>query len=592
MKPRSFFLRLFVGNLLLVALTVALAALAFYRAVNHRVQESHRDAQVRLLHLAHHYVQRAWPLGSVDNELYRRLMPPPEMRLTIIDRSSKVLADSWADPAQMVNHDTPDRKELQAALAGKEGEDTRPSGTLNVPFRYMALPVERDGQVLGAVRVAMAVRAILKDETFIRRTLLWAGGSAILIASLLALLVGWVWSKPLRQITHTARKIAAGNLTYRAQISGSAELAQLGSALNQMRDSLAGQIRLSAAQRQNLQTVVANLREGVIAVARDGRIVLMNDSAVRLLAPSAEQTAGQHFQTVIHMVEAVQLIHDVLETTGSIERQIEIDVPQGHRVLYAAASALAPTADNEIAVLLVVRDVTEEARTAAMKAEFVANASHELRTPLATIRAAVESLEMIGPQDAEAFGKFVAILSRQVARLESMTKDLLDLHIVERGRDKLRLEEMDLSRLGRWVEEQFAPRSREKGVELKVRTDGSALPFRSDWMLLQLILQNLIENAIRFTPAQGQVECELLDQDAHLLVRVRDTGCGIPPAMQERVFERFFQADAARSGDARIRGTGLGLAIVKHATERLGGKITLQSDVGRGTTVTVQVPKR
>ena len=593
MKPRSFFLRLFVGNLLLVALIVAVAALAFYRAVNHRVQESHRDAQVRLLRLAHHHVQSVWPLGpNPDNDLYRRLMPPPEMRLTIIDRQGNVLADSWADPAHMANHNTPDRKELQAALAGHEGEDTRPSGTLSVPFRYMAMPITRDAQIVGAVRVAMAVRAILEDESFIRRALLWAGASAILTASLLALLIAWVWSRPLRQIAHTARKIAAGNLTYRAQISGSAELAQLGSALNQMRDSLAGQIRLSAAQRQNFQTVVANLREGVIAVARDGRIVLMNDSAVRLLAPSADQVAGQHFQTVIHPPEAVQLIHDALQTTGSSERQIDIDNQGQRRVLYAAASVLPPAEDIEISVLLVVRDVTEEARTAAMKAEFVANASHELRTPLATIRAAVESLEMVGPEDAQAFEKFVAILGRQVARLESMTKDLLDLHIVERGRDKLRLEETDPSRLARWVEEQFIPRAREKGVELVVSTSGSDRPFRSDGMLLQLILQNLIENAIKFTPAQGRVQCEILGQDGQLVVCVRDTGCGIPPAMQERVFERFFQADAARSGDARIRGTGLGLAIVKHAAERLGAKISLQSDVGRGTTVTVQVPKR
>lgn len=593
MKPRSFFLRLFLGNLLLVALIVAVAAVAFYRAVNHRVQESNRDSQVRLLRLAQHYVQRTWPLDKgVDNHLYQRLMPPSEIRLTIIDGQGNVLADSWADPAHMANHDTPERKEVQAALAGDEGEDTRSSGTLDVPFRYMALPVERGGKVVAVVRVAMAIRAILKDESFIRRALLWVGASAVLTASLLALLIAWVWSRPLRQIAHTARKIAAGNLTYRAQISGSAELAQLGSALNQMRDSLAGQIRLAAAQRQNFQTVVANLREGVIAVARDGRIVLMNDSAVRLLARSADQVAGQHFQTVIHPPEAVQLLHDVLQTTGSSDRQIEIDSQGQRRVLFAAAIALPPAEDNEIAVLLVVRDVTEEARTAAVKAEFVANASHELRTPLATIRAAVESLEMVGPQDAQAFQKFVAILGRQVARLESMTKDLLDLHVLERGRDKLRLEETDPSRLARWVEEQYAPQAREKGIDLSVSVGGSDRPFRSDGMLLQLILQNLVENAIKFTPAQGRVQCEILGQDGQVVLCVRDTGCGIPPAMQERVFERFFQADAARSGDARVRGTGLGLAIVKHAAERLGAKISLQSDVGRGTTVTVQVPKR
>ena len=593
MKPRSFFLRLFLGNLLLIGVIIAAAGIVFYRSVNQRVYRADQAAQHDLLRLAQHHFEATWPPAvAADTEAFRRLMPGPEMRLTVVDAEGKVLLDSWADPAGMANHKTPDRKEILDALAGRDGQDVRPSETLKTSFRYLAMPVRRGDQVAGAVRVAMAVRAIAEHEGFVLTALLWAGAGAVALAVVLALLVSWVWSRPLAQITHAARKIAAGNLTYRAQISGSAELSQLGTALNEMRDSLARQISLAAAQRQNFQTAVANLREGVVAVGPKGRIMLMNQSAGELLASSADQAAGQHFQAVINLVEVVQLFHDVLQTRQGAEREIECELQGRRRILHAQAIAVPPAAGNEIAALLVVRDMTEQARTAAMKAEFVANASHELRTPLATIRAAVESLESVAPDDREALGKFVAILGRHVARLENMTKDLLDLHLVERARGKLRLEEIAPGAIVQWTQGQFAAAAGDKGVRLEVRAAGSDAPFRGDWMLLQLIVQNLVDNAIKFTAPGGSVQCVVEGQDGQVVLRVADTGCGIPPAMQERVFERFFQADASRSGQPAVRGTGLGLAIVKHAADRLGAKISLQSDVDRGTTVTVQVPKR
>jgi two-component system phosphate regulon sensor histidine kinase PhoR len=230
------------------------------------------------------------------------------------------------------------------------------------------------------------------------------------------------------------------------------------------------------------------------------------------------------------------------------------------------------------------------AAAAAMKAQFVANASHELRTPLATIRAAIDELVALQPGGAEELAKLTSVLDRHVARLENMTKDLLDLHLVESSTFALRLQEVALGELAQWVTAQFETPAQDKGLQLHVEAAQPAHVFRSDRKLLELILRNLVDNAIKFTPAGGRVECALEATEQGVLLRVSDTGCGIRPQDQPRVFERFFQSDAARTGDSRTRGTGLGLAIVKHAAERLGAKIDLQSELGRGTQVTALLP--
>jgi two-component system phosphate regulon sensor histidine kinase PhoR len=238
---------------------------------------------------------------------------------------------------------------------------------------------------------------------------------------------------------------------------------------------------------------------------------------------------------------------------------------------------------------VVLRDITDIARTAAVKAEFVANASHELRTPLATLRAAVDSLRAEG-DDRETVERLGEILSRQVARLEEMTQDLLDLHLLEQTRRELHVDDVRRGALAEWARGHFAAQATEAGVTLEVRAEPADFTARSDAKLLQMILQNLIDNGLKFTPSGGRVECLLRVEDDRLLLRVSDTGCGIPAELRERVFERFFQADASRNGTARRRGTGLGLAIVKYAAERLGATVELDSHVGRGTTVRVVLP--
>jgi signal transduction histidine kinase len=182
------------------------------------------------------------------------------------------------------------------------------------------------------------------------------------------------------------------------------------------------------------------------------------------------------------------------------------------------------------------------------------------------------------------------MLGRHVKRLEDLTLDLLDLHAVESAKRELVREAVRLDSLEEWLRRQFAAAAAGKGVALEFDVPAPADTVTTDRRLIELVLQNLVDNAVKFTPAGGRVTCAMVREGECVRLSVADTGAGIPREDQPRVFERFFQSDTARSGDALARGTGLGLAIVKHACERLGAKVSLESELGKGTTVTVLVP--
>ena len=590
MKRFGLLIKLFMGNLLLVGVVIAVGLIVSYQHLNTSYMQHNRTNQDRTAELTARYFQDLWPVSDPQaQKAASQLLDGSEMRLTVIASDGRVLGDSIADPASMDNHNTPDRPEVLTAIDGRNGSDTRLSKTTEVEYRYITRPVRQDDKVVALVRLAMPVRTIAADRALIQNALFWTISATVGAAAMLAMLMSWIWYAPLKQITRAAEQLTAGNLDARVQISGADELAGLAGALNNMRDNLAGQIRAAQTQRQQLRSVVDNLREGVVALDKTGRIVLVNRSAGELLLLGSEDLTGREFKSVMTIGGLRDLYHKLMSAGQSVDGQIEVP-GQDRRILDVRAARVAAGAPGGIAVLLVLHDVTEIAGTAAMKAEFVANASHELRTPLATIRAAAEALSDADGSDPEVIAKVAAILHRHITRLEQMTNDLLNLHLVETPGAGPNLTDISLASLVERIGEDHADQAQTKQIELVVSTDAEDFVFASDTTLLQLIVDNLLGNALNFTPVGGKVTCTLTNNACNVTLEVTDTGCGIPLEIQDRVFERFFQARASRSGDAIVRGTGLGLAIVKHATDRLGGTVTLESKPGEGTRITVTLP--
>jgi two-component system phosphate regulon sensor histidine kinase PhoR len=328
-------------------------------------------------------------------------------------------------------------------------------------------------------------------------------------------------------------------------------------------------------------------------------VLIINSPAAELLQLSPAQVIGKKTVSVVNDEALLQLLDaagkvspeaDATTDTRPVHREVRL-IRGKQRLTYQSVATRTATGG----ALLVLRDVSTMANTLQMKTDFVANASHELRTPIAAIKIAMETLQDVYGDDTQQSEWCITIIEGHVKRLEEMLRDLLDLSRLESPDAEPKLAEVKPWDLYAIVRSTLGPTARQKGVDLRFGDDPiTPDSFRSDERLLHLVLKNLIENSVKFTAPGGTIILSMIAIEHHgkpaVELKVTDTGIGIPPEHLDRVFERFYQVDSARSGTAG-RGTGLGLAIVKHAVAALGGSVRLTSTVGKGTTVTCILPQ-
>jgi two-component system, OmpR family, phosphate regulon sensor histidine kinase PhoR len=424
-------------------------------------------------------------------------------------------------------------------------------------------------------------------------------GVAILIAAIAPLtsimgLATWFlvsWVAPTRELCAVAGRMAGGDWTARAHPGGSEEIRSAAAALNTVAVTTARQLAELDGRRGDLQSLVDALPDPILLADSQHRVALINAPATDLLQVSSQQAIGRRLSNIINDEAILGLLEPLGDhTSPELTRHREIRVfRNGHRGTFQAVAS--PTKTGGL--LLVLRDVSTLAGAAQMKTDFVANASHELRTPIAAIKIAFETLADVYREDPDQTQKCVNIIAGHLKRLEEMLGDLLDLSRVEAPGVDPSLTRVHIDEFFAGLRAAMEPMARQKLVELAFSEGTQPKPenFISDLRLLNLILKNLIENSIKFTPAGGKISIDLVDEQyGNVALIVADTGIGVPPEHLERVFERFYQVDAARSGSAG-RGTGLGLAIVKHAVHALNGTVELKSVVGAGTTITCRFPQ-
>jgi len=401
-----------------------------------------------------------------------------------------------------------------------------------------------------------------------------------------------------RHLAETADRMAAGDWAARAEVSGAEDPRSLAGRLNLLAAAAARGMSDLDHQRSNLQQLVDSLPDPILLSDPQQHVVLINTPAARMLQVLPSEVLGKKFVNVVNDAQILDLFESIHE---SPVHQQEIRIARaGQRNIYQGVG----TRTKAGGVLIVLRNVTTMASAIQMKTDFVANASHELRTPIAAIKIAFETLNEVYREDPETSQKCIGIIEGHMHRLEELLRDLLDLSRVETTDLKPQLGEVSAAQLFQILRQALVPMARQREVELKFEGD-ELLKFSSDVRLLDLTLKNLAENAIKFTPPGGSVTVAIsrhapaagAGSGSHaplaseIRIIVADTGVGIPQEHLDRVFERFYQVEPARTGGG-MRGTGLGLAIVKHAVHALGGTIELRSALGKGTTAVCTIPDR
>lgn len=417
-------------------------------------------------------------------------------------------------------------------------------------------------------------------------------------------------------VLHLVSNLSQGQYARRADPTVKGVAGELARAAN----ALAGELEQRAAKAQedsdHLISLLAMLdHTNEIAIATDNvdTIRLVNPTAARVLDRPVDAMLGRHIDTVVHHPDLRALYRNAFSATGPVSAQVALQAP-GRTLHCQATAATIYNGAHYRGTFLVLRDITEVAKTLQMKTDFATNASHELRTPLASIRAAVETMKEAGVEDPDTTRRCIDIINNHVLRLQLMVQDLLDLSRVEDSRALVRADRVDLQLVCDVMASSHTAQLAEKKLSLKVELSEEAQSLKGDERLLTLILKNLVDNAIKFTPAgsivvrsyihtgpwnengamtaasSGQWPAAGQAATDYFVLEVQDTGIGIPPEDRERVFERFYTVNRSRGG--ADRGTGLGLSIVKHAASAMHGIVTLQSELGKGTTVRCIFPRR
>lgn len=580
-----FFKRVFTRVALLLCAGMLVAGAITWQIMQTWLRDDTAAQLSKSVQLARQVIEHGWPFAppaSLQSECLQ-VREQTGLRLTIVAPSGRVLGDSDAEPEHMENHAA--RPEIAAVLDGRTGRDERTSATVGLSFLYVAAPLVINDELVAVVRVAAPAADLDRRE---QALLLWIG-SGLAVALPLALVIAWFLARalagPIQRVGAWAQRMATGDLSTRVEVRGEDEVRQVAEALERMRKTLAARIREVQCQRHDLQITVAHLEEGVVAVNRKGIVLLANAAAKRLLgmghAPEGGPLTEQLAQRSLR-----RLWQKTLET-GQLEtrRELVLHTPAGLRTVDVSILHVAPEADTPIVWLVCLRDITALARTVAMKADFVANSSHELRTPVASIRAAVDTLKEAGIDDA-ARDRFLAMIDRNVTRLTSLTDDLMHLNKVESPSAEPEPATFAVGDVFKTLEFVFAESLREKSAVLDFSSEVAQLHADAKW--LELILKNLIDNAIQFIEDGGRVDVRCRRDGPRIAFEVADDGCGIPHEDIDRVFERFYQVDRARR--SKPGGTGLGLAIVKHAVHAMQGEVAITSAVGVGTTVRFWIP--
>ncbi len=515
-------------------------------------------------------------------------------RVTIIANSGRVLADSEADADKMENH--ANRLEFQDALERGTGQSVHRSVTLGRELVYRAQRYDPAGNAPIVIRLALPLSQIDLSLVELRQRLLIATLLVLLIGAVVSFAFARMFAARVQRLQRFSQRIAEGDFRPLLREGPRDELSDLADSLNQTAARLDREIRLLSGERNRSSAILRSMVEGVAVIDAEERLVFYNRAFSEILNEDPASAEGRPLIEVVRNSDLVGLIRRALRGDEGLQDDITMGITQARsfsitaapvKALDAPAAGRAPS-EKPSGAVVVLHDVTELRRLERVRQDFVANVSHEFKTPLTAIQGFAETLLAGALDDPENNRRFLEIIRNHAIRLARLTNDLLKLARIEAGKLELEFSSVGLLELIEGCTETTLLKANRKEITLEISVPPQLPAVRGDAALLRDVLQNLLDNAIQYTPAGGHISVSAVAGPREAVVTVTDTGIGIPLADSERIFERFYRVDAARSREAG--GTGLGLSIAKHIVEAHGGKLWVESTVGQGSKFSFALP--
>lgn len=583
-----------LGLTYFVLLIAVLAAVDFYAGRILRQNYIHA-ADERLNSLA--LIARSNPPAFYDETAlasWAGAMSRSGARVTIIASDGRVLADSAHDIETMENHSN--RPEFRQAMSSGEGESVRHSHTLDRDLVYWAMRLDRPSGSPVVIRFATPLAEINSALAEVRRKLWEVSLLILLLAIGISAVFSRRFAKRVGRLKEFSERVAVGDFRPLVQDSATDELGDLTRALNDTASRLNSTIRSLSDERNRSAAILRSMAEAIAVIDADEQIRFFNDAFARLWNLDGRNDVKGPAVSLIRHPDVLRLIRSAL---AGEEAQGELSLGASHPRYFSVTAATILTdgdararsenVGSPVGAVVVLHEITEIRRVEQVRKDFVANVSHELRTPLTAIQGFAETLLNGGLEDQENNRRFIEIIRNHASRLARLTDDLLELSKIEAGKLPIHLQTVKLTDLVAPVIELAQNIALRKGVSLNFVSPPGVVPaFTGDVGLLREVLRNLLDNAIQYTGPNGRIEVSAERKGLAVVFTVADTGIGIPQSEHNRIFERFYRVDVARSREAG--GTGLGLAIAKHIVEAHGGQIWVESAVGEGSKFHFSIP--
>ncbi|WP_102348088.1 cell wall metabolism sensor histidine kinase WalK [Bacillus sp. Marseille-P3661] len=502
----------------------------------------------------------------------------------VADEKFRVIGTSNPNDQGIIGRRTTEVRVKKAIIGEIESENIMVDSRTGNRVFVRAIPIKSSNEVIGAIYLIASMERVYDQMKVINGILISGTVIALAITAFLGVFVARTITRPIADMRKQALVLAEGDFSRKVTVYGDDEIGQLAETFNDLTDKLQRAQETTEGERRKLSSVLANMSDGVIATDNRGQIILMNEPAKNMLNVSRETLHSRSIFSVLNYREA-QTLEELYEGKESI--LLDFSDHRRKYILRANFSIILGDDNKPNGLITVLQDVTEQEVIEQERREFVANVSHELRTPLTTMRSYLEALADGAWQNEELAPRFLNVTQTETERMIRLVNDLLQLSRLDSKDYKMLKQSVNFTEFFHHVIDRFEM-SKESEFVFKRAFSNRERRVEIDKDKITQVLDNIISNALKYSPEGGTVRFELLQKGQMLLVRVSDEGVGIPKEYLPKVFERFYRVDKARS--RKMGGTGLGLAIAREIIQVHGGEVWADSEEGKGTTITFTLP--
>ncbi|WP_099159004.1 cell wall metabolism sensor histidine kinase WalK [Virgibacillus ndiopensis] len=591
---RSIQLKFIIIYILLLLVAVQVIGSYFAQRLEETLRTNFEDSVSNNVKLTSTYLEQAFTKERTEDgpEKLRQdvqeivsEVEKEEMSFQVVNNLGIVLATNDYSSTTNVGKKTTNPI-IQIALNHGESRTKRMWDSKNkVRLFVKAVPIYNDKQlVVGAIYIQASLEGVYSQLETINQIFLKGSILAIAVSAFLGILIARTITKPILEMRNQAQTMAKGDFTQKVNVYGADEIGNLAETFNDLNERLKHSYATIEEERRKLSSVLSNMSDGVIATDRTGAITLMNDAAGKLIGMNPEDIRNEYLPEILQLGEKDV---DITELHDSGSMIIDLSEDDDIFLIRANFSTISDDEEDIIGFITVISDVTEQEQIEQERREFVSNVSHELRTPLTTMRSYIEALTDGAWQDKNIAPKFLSVTQNETERMIRMVNDLLQLSKMDNKDYGLHMEKTDFLAYLNHIIDRFAMNEHE-GIKLQRELPKGQFYVWMDKDKMTQVLDNIISNAIKYSPEGGTIRFKIEKQRHQLLVSVQDQGIGISYDKVDKIFDRFYRADKART--RKLGGTGLGLAIARELVEAHHGKIWAKSKVGKGTTIFFTLP--